>query len=122
FGANTYPAFGPYPWETGTYTPWQTTVPGYGCPSDGESSRSVAGSNGRNSYCFNVGDSTPAATDTTSRGPFAWRDTYSFASISDGLSNTLGMSERVIGMESTRIKGGTATQHPSVVDNPTGNN
>lgn len=122
FGGNNYPAFGPYPWEYGTYTPWLTTVPGFGCPSDGEASRTVAGQPGRSSYCFNVGDSTPTNFTDHSRGPFAWRTTYSFAGITDGLTNTLGMSERVVGMDGTRIKGGTVINHGSVTTDPANNN
>lgn len=124
FGANSYPPFGPYMWSAGTYEPWFRTVPGLTCPSDGEG-RSVAGQLGRNNYCYSVGDSTSAWDSATTRGPFPGNNnSYSFSSIVDGLSNTFGMSERVIGVEGMRIKGGTATARTEAVheSNPAENN
>ena len=111
--------FGPTPWSA--YTPWRTKIGGILCPSDGEAGQHQSDWNGRNSYVFNVGDTNPWGESTGSevRGPFSYRETYSFATIRDGLSNTLAMSERCVasgnGMD---LKGGVVIDYASVTNSP----
>lgn len=115
FGSITYPPFGASPWNT-AYLPWRTNVPGYLCPSDGGGDQKPVDRPGRNNYCFSVGDSTPHSSwnPDVNRGPFGRFNFTSFADIRDGLSNTLAMSERVIAVDGTSVKGGVVASHSSV--------
>jgi len=108
---NTRP-FGDCPWNGGTYggqpTPWRERLAPILCPSDGGGS--VGGLQPTN-YRLNRGD---AALDWwwyECRGVFSRQDKIkvTFGTINDGLSNTVGVSEGVIGSGSNRIKGGVAT-------------
>ncbi|NMC20296.1 MAG: DUF1559 domain-containing protein [Thermogutta sp.] len=121
-GTPDYPAFGPRPWDGG-YQPWKTQVEALLCPSDPARGMKQPGDIGFTSYCFSVGDWTPWASDTASRGPFTYQITYNFASITDGLSNTVAMGERCIGRsKSQMIKGGIVlSASDAVPSDPTKN-
>lgn len=111
--------FGPRPWHA--YEPWRTKITALLCPSDGEAQQHQPDWNGRNSYVFNVGDTVPWAESKGSeiRGPFSFEETYPFAMISDGLSNTLAMSERCVGTgDGSSLKGGLVIHYPAVTNNP----
>lgn len=106
-GTGTYPSFGPRPWVTG-FAPWVTQVEMLLCPSDptpGPNPGEVAFS----SYCFSIGDcSRWSYAGEESRGPFSFYKYNAFSSITDGLSNTVMIGERVIGSDGRNIKGGVA--------------
>ena len=119
------------------YEPWKGAISAYLCPSDGESasgytpSGHVNGPSAAANYCFSDADFMTASygTEGNTRSPFGmkaitdprWLGTtwgeggkYNFASVTDGLSNTIVMSERVSspGMEAQEyrnIRGGYAT-------------
>ena len=121
----TYPPYDKYGPSAG-YTPWQAMIPAYLCPSDpGMTERSTSGT-GRNNYCFSVGDWTPRVYDNTTRGPFACgrqsARSFNFRTITDGLSNTVAMSERCLGTAGgQRVKGGGVANQSSLGSSPTAN-
>lgn len=89
------------------------------CPSDEASHKVKAGEYARNSYVFSLGDSisnndwvvpdpvTGKGNFKPPRGVFGWHTGTRLTDIKDGASNTLAMSERAIGTDPSRIKGGT---------------
>jgi prepilin-type N-terminal cleavage/methylation domain-containing protein len=103
-GTQDFPPFGPVPWN-GNYSPWLQRIPGLLCPSDPGHQLLLTGVQPAN-YCFSTGDVAPRADWTQSRGPFTYRNTFNFSAITDGLSNTIAMAERCVGIGSTTIKGG----------------
>jgi type II secretion system protein G len=103
YGGTSFPAFGPCPWgpwESG-YKPYFSQIKLLTCPSDGNIV-SKTSSAGANNYMFSVGDSI-AYTGTMghndsglTRGVFGNRGVrVTFASITDGTSNTVMISERL---------------------------
>ncbi len=101
-GTTTFPAFGPEPWN-GSYTPWTADVPTFYCASDSgpPSGTGVKHTN----YMFCSGDSIDLHTNNppnNGRGMFGrnqpgtgpWNG-FKFAEVSDGLSNTIAMAERI---------------------------
>jgi prepilin-type N-terminal cleavage/methylation domain-containing protein/prepilin-type processing-associated H-X9-DG protein len=125
FNGVVYPPYDQYPLSL-TYPPWKTQIPTYVCPSDpGANTRRPDGSSagcGRNNYCFSVGDWTPNVYSSTTRGPFASRKTFNFSAIVDGLSNTIAMGERCLGVpDGQRVKGGAVTEQSSLSTSPTSN-
>ncbi len=111
YGATTYAAFGPHPWD-GNYTPWNQRIPALLCPSD---PGNVPRANSVN-YCFCVGDTSQGINGATSpRGVFGYYSAIDMAAITDGTSNTLAFSERAICLDAASIKGGRAN---SIAVNP----
>ncbi|EAQ82252.1 DUF1559 domain-containing protein [Blastopirellula marina] len=112
---NSFPAFGSKPWD-GNYTPWSAQVPGLLCPSDGADP--VWENMGSSNYVFSIGDcvrktenqnSTNNWTIADTRGIFAQHHYCGFQSITDGLSNTVMIGERAMGVKDSRkIIGGIA--------------
>ena len=123
FGAVTYPPYQSYFGRTAAYLPWRAMIPSYLCPSDPGYGERHPDGYGRNSYCFSVGDWTPRVYDATSRGPFAPRRTFSFQTITDGLSNTVAMGERCLAAANgQKVKGGGAqSQSGALGTSPTAN-
>jgi prepilin-type N-terminal cleavage/methylation domain-containing protein/prepilin-type processing-associated H-X9-DG protein len=126
FNGVTYDPYDKYPSPSLNYPPWKTQIPAYVCPSDpGANTRRPDGSSagcGRNNYCFSVGDWSPDTWDSVSRGPFACRRVFNFSAITDGLSNTIAMGERCLGVaDGQRVKGGAVVHPSSVSTSPTSN-
>lgn len=127
FNGTTFPAFNVAP-TNANYLPWTAKIPSFLCPSDGESGSN--GTLGRSSYHFSNGDWAGWWGDPTTRGVFeVWRlypdwtwhsgSPRGMASISDGTSNTLAMSERGIpGNGSRRLVTAVATNIPNLLQNP----
>lgn len=137
FGGTTYPPFGPTPWSAGdSYPPYHTQVPALLCPSDPAGGSKGATDYGRNSYSFSVGDTIDTGNGTqdpaggchngmgsnsctNTRGVFANYDgKIRFASIIDGTSNTVGLSERNVGSTSQMVASGTSLAATNVYNNP----
>lgn len=125
-GTPEYPAFGNPPWDRG-YPPWQrrhSTFDTFLCPSDttgrAYSYWGDAWDRGFRNYVMSLGDSIEGNNGwRRTRGLF---DTYrnrSFASISDGSSNTAALSETVIGQTNQRsIRGHFAADIAGLPDTP----
>ncbi len=92
--ATGYPG-GPVGWNSG-WVPWANAPAAVNCPSDPTPLGTTT--TGRNNYAFSRGDSVINIRDATAnRGIYAYMNTYGFADIRDGSSNTAMMSERVKG-------------------------
>ena len=129
-----YTAFGPCPWDgtAGTYWPYLQQIPTLMCPSDPNIGNRTDGTRGRTNYMFSVGDSVhsqnpsgpPAVTignnaSANTRGIFAnYTAKITFASITDGTSNTVMLSERLYAADSGRVGQGTVHTFASVTTNP----
>jgi prepilin-type N-terminal cleavage/methylation domain-containing protein/prepilin-type processing-associated H-X9-DG protein len=121
--------WGPCAWDTtaGVYPPFFEQVPGYLCPTDGDGYRHLAGYAAAN-YCPSVGDTIDSINyNTNPRGLFGFCPCQvGMADVSDGTSNTLMLSEHMIGDgESTSglsVLRGTYSYSPSGTTDPyTGN-
>ena len=101
YQGSTFPAWGPCPWN-GAYVPWHTVQAWLKCPSDPGNQRLLgtgpAGDEGPGSnYRFCIGDSvTNNITGRNLRGVFGDWISASIAQITDGTSNTLAISERIV--------------------------
>jgi prepilin-type N-terminal cleavage/methylation domain-containing protein/prepilin-type processing-associated H-X9-DG protein len=114
------PAWGPDPWEN--YAPWEVSISAFLCPSDPGAKPQGTGNIGFRNYVMSVGDSIQWNQDVWgdtwggdstrgvfgSLGGFAWGcpanggavapiGVHSISEILDGTSNTLALSERVVG-------------------------
>jgi prepilin-type N-terminal cleavage/methylation domain-containing protein/prepilin-type processing-associated H-X9-DG protein len=115
-GTTTYPAWGPTPnSNTPSYPPWRVQLNALLCPSDGNIIAKGANDAGRNNYRFSVGDSINRYWSRNGRPPrglfghhFYPDSIISFASITDGSSNTVMLSERLFGQDSIMIRQGYA--------------
>ena len=119
-GTNNWVAWGPVPWNT-AYMPWLQQVPGLLCPSDGSAAQKTATQIGRTNYRCSVGDSihrTYSRGDSQDcRGVFGGPVLkVTMASIVDGASNTIMMSERLVGTDQTRVKSGFGLDTNLAVD------
>ena len=81
-----YPAMGPAPWVS-EYPPWQQSLPELRCPTNAQQPSST-------SFAFSVGDQAyQLHAPEAPRGAFACGVWRSLRDISDGTSNTVGMTE-----------------------------
>jgi prepilin-type N-terminal cleavage/methylation domain-containing protein/prepilin-type processing-associated H-X9-DG protein len=118
--------FGPWPWDGSAH--WQTQVDGFLCPSDGAAGTKQPSEHGRTNYVFSVGDTIPWewVGDEENRGPFDYSGgdlanngrVFAFRQISDGLSKTLAMSERCVGVDGGSLKGGIVEHYSALTSNP----
>ncbi|MDB4733301.1 DUF1559 domain-containing protein [Planctomicrobium sp.] len=91
-GAGNKPAGGPEGWSG--WGDWNVTIPALTCPSDGL----ITDTRRANSYLFNTGDSAINPRDSrTVRGMFGYQRSVKMRDVTDGTSNTIMMSEGVIG-------------------------
>ncbi len=110
----TYPPGGPWVNHSGSggYPPYGTKLGQVLCPSDGGAQGPHPNSGGRLgsvSYVFSRGDliNNIVSPGTNARGPYMNQRSVSLASILDGTSNTLAISERVVYTgRTTALKGG----------------
>jgi prepilin-type N-terminal cleavage/methylation domain-containing protein len=129
FGGTAFAAYGPCPWGTwdDNYTPYKQQVDTLMCPSDSRIWTKGANAEARTNYMFCVGDSIASGgvvgnnDSGETRGVFGnIRVEITFASIRDGTSNTLMLSERLWGPWADRflVEIGTARAGSGVVGNP----
>jgi prepilin-type N-terminal cleavage/methylation domain-containing protein len=93
--------FARVPWDQG-YAPWRANLDGMACPSD--SRTSAGGRIGKTNYMFSRGDTSWDHNQWAGNGGRGMRGLFTgqgycitFAQCTDGLSNTIAMSERVQG-------------------------
>lgn len=135
-GSVTWGPWGASPWDT-RYTPWLLQITPFLCPSDPQSLIKSDAQVGRCSYHLSNGDYAGWWGDPTFRGAFkvgqlytSWPSWYSgtdgFEGITDGLSNTLALSERGIPDSSTAgtittdvaVNQATAVSYPETAASP----
>ncbi|HET6881921.1 MAG TPA: DUF1559 domain-containing protein, partial [Pirellulales bacterium] len=116
-GTTPYPGGGPVPWD-GNFKPWCTNLPALICPSEAGQKLVNLGTIARTNYCFSVGDSISQNQQALVRGLFGVNSRFSFADIMDGTSNTVALSERAIGLQSTQLRGGIAQNVSNMNNNP----
>ncbi len=92
--------WGPYPmrgnYGSGGYL-WRIRITDLLCPSDGNAATISTSGGAYENYVFSRGDSIRSAHSLANpRGIFGYYSKLSFASIRDGTSNTIALSERVV--------------------------
>ena len=112
FNGQYYPPYGPYAYSgTGrAFPPLMQQLPGLLCPSDGPAHTRQNSTQGYTNYHASYGDKiTGNFTDQTPRGVFGRIRHQGMADILDGSSNTLAVSESIVGVNDARaVKGGMA--------------
>jgi prepilin-type N-terminal cleavage/methylation domain-containing protein/prepilin-type processing-associated H-X9-DG protein len=118
--------FGPWPWDGSDH--WRTQVNAFLCPSDSGAGQKQPNDHGRTNFVFSVGETIPWewVGVEENRGPFDYSGgdnenngrVYAFHQVSDGLSKTLAMSERCVGLDSRSLKGGMVEHYNAVTGNP----
>lgn len=107
--------FIPVPWNNG-FAPWDVDIPAILCPSDSDRNRWSNNISPTN-YMFSRGDSTWDHNQWAGNGGRGFRGAFTgdgrargFNEITDGLSNSILMSERIIGKTRSNLvkDGGTA--------------
>jgi prepilin-type N-terminal cleavage/methylation domain-containing protein len=116
---------GTVPWYTmnGGYVPWRTQIPTLRCPSDpGRNAAQNAWQSGRANYAFCVGDTVEGShwnwSTNANRGMFQARYQKSFRDATDGLSNTLFLSEVGTNDGQRKVQGWTTNAVTNVQNNP----
>lgn len=99
-GAYNFLPGGPWP-NDGSYPPYQTRIKTVLCPSDGKAFQPHANNTAIApvSYVFSRGDlinNLDAPSSSNVRGPFMYNRCVKLAEITDGTSNTIGISERAV--------------------------
>jgi prepilin-type N-terminal cleavage/methylation domain-containing protein/prepilin-type processing-associated H-X9-DG protein len=127
YSGTSFPAFGPCPWGPwdANYQPFWQQVDALLCPSDGDAPVKGATAYARNNYVFCVGDSinydgtAGHNQSNNTRGIFANISArISFANITDGTSNTLMLSEHLVGSEARAVRRGNAYNVSGILTNP----
>jgi prepilin-type N-terminal cleavage/methylation domain-containing protein len=123
YGGISYGAFGPYPWDgsvtSGPYVPYCSLVAALECPSDGAISSGWTNTSfGRTNYMFSMGD-TGDCNGGGNRGLFGSVNiVYRFADVTDGLSNTAMLSERLFASNSSVVGRGTVAALSTALTQP----
>jgi len=123
YAGMTFPAGGPVPWYS-TYEPWWVQIPGLLCPSDDGGRKKAANGLGRANYHFSAGDTINnngwayTFPPVEVRGIFGHNSGTRIGDIHDGTSNTIAISERVIGQQAQRIKGGIVLDMGTIDQDP----
>lgn len=123
-GSKTVPPWGPRPWTVTDggqfYRAWIAQLPTLICPSDGRAGIKGTGETGRTNLVFSIGDRIEGSHSTADpRGLFGYYSRVGIAHVRDGTSNTVALSERVVGVgRGNNILGGIAmgigaTKRPS---------
>ena len=134
YNGTSFTPYGPCPWDVwdDNYFPYQQQVATLMCPSDPTIANKASNASGRTNYMFCVGDSVyyvnssgpPAVTighneSTNTRGIFANHAAkVTFASITDGTSNTAMLSERLYAGDSRRVGQGNVYNLSGLASNP----
>ncbi|HUT93604.1 MAG TPA: DUF1559 domain-containing protein [Thermoguttaceae bacterium] len=124
YNGRTYPAFGPYAYDgTGRgYTPLQQQVGLLLCPSDSGASEKAPTTQGYTNYHFSYGDLIyNNFTSQSPRGVFGRIEQKGVKDITDGTSNTLAVSECLVGAlpgRSIMVKGGMAAMVSGLSTSP----
>jgi prepilin-type processing-associated H-X9-DG protein len=134
-GGTIYPPQGPNEW-TSQYPPWCSNIPVLHCPSEignmnpgqpgpvqpqyppGMFAANTGGTIGRTNYCFSQGDTINGAATVNVRGAFGYNSSYSLATVIDGTTNTVALSERAYGVNGKSIRGGVGEGYPAINTNP----
>lgn len=112
-----YPAWGPLPSNL-DYEPWQAKVAALMCPSD-PGAEAAQNEIGRTNYTFCIGDTVADSTLVkNTRGLFGYYSACKFRDMADGTSNTVALSERAIGVDPMKLKGGVAQGISGLETNP----
>jgi prepilin-type N-terminal cleavage/methylation domain-containing protein len=93
---------------TANYPPWRTQIPALMCPSDPAVATKSTGGLAYTNYMLNWGDGMRSTSNP--RGPFGTFSKITFASITDGTSNTLAFSEAAVFSASMKLKGAYVTR------------
>ena len=104
-GTTTYIAWGGEPWDN-NYIPYRTIINAFLCPSDGNTSSAYASSTlAPRSYQFSVGDTINdnQGNNAGTRGLFARWNWRNISTITDGTSNSLAVSESMVGVNSGNL-------------------
>lgn len=107
--------FNRVPWDGG-FVPYRAEIPAFKCPSDVEKPRNT-GDIGRANYMFSRGDSTWDHNQWAGNGGRGLRGMFTgqaicrgFRDVTDGLSNSIAMSERTVAQQGLNVlDGGTVT-------------
>ncbi len=127
YNGTTFSAFGPCPWDAtaASYYPYLQQVPTLMCPSDPNIGTKTDTQKGRTNYMFSVGDSVAYSgsvgnnDSTNTRGIFGnGAANITFASITDGTSNTVMLSERLFAGNSRRVGQGNVYNLSGLATNP----
>ncbi len=120
-----FPPYGPYTGQYGApnlYAPMMNQVPGLLCPSDGDVKTKGPTEQGFRNYQFSYGDKIAgnfSAQGSAIRGAFGWITPTGTEQIRDGTSNTLAVSEQLLGKNRAwEVRGGMATTQANLNTNP----
>jgi prepilin-type N-terminal cleavage/methylation domain-containing protein/prepilin-type processing-associated H-X9-DG protein len=111
---------GPAPWYG--WNGWNQRIPAFACPSDSPPQNIVRGIN---NYAFSIGDTILNNRDSNNvSGMFGFQVCYGVRDCTDGTSNTIAMSERIVasfginGLANPLVGQGVLTSQANIATNP----
>ncbi|EAQ81946.1 DUF1559 domain-containing protein [Blastopirellula marina] len=104
FNGHDWNPYGGAPWYN-EYTLWHTKIDALRCPSDGADSNFDT-ELGFCNFAFSIGDTPRRSHNPVSNGMFGALSWFKFSAVTDGLSNTLAVAERTVGVDTNKIIGG----------------